>query len=301
MSPTATPPLAVPLPDDVVRALRGVPFLVNADMAGAVGVPLGGVTNETWGVIVGGERLAVRVPRPEAPRVLDRAAEAHNTRRTGELQVNVPTLFLDPVTGVKIAPWLDGRPLEADELRDRSVLAGICELLHRVHDSGAELLSAFRPTRFYEDIEARTGGLPPEVAAAQEDFRRCRDHLLSYGAPAVPCHQDLYRGNILRAGGRLYLIDWEHSGPCDPVYDLADLSVQGDLTPDDDEVLLEAYFSAPRDALPRERFWCARQLSRLVWGAWALVRAEQKGGDTAHRLAGQHKLALARDALLRGP
>jgi len=298
-----TPPIAFeamgPLPADVLGALREVPFLTGSGVRGAIGTPLGGVTNQSWGVIVDGRRLVVRVPREGTPRILDREAEAHNTRLMSDLGVNVPTLFLDPGTGVKVAPWLDGQPLRPEELRDPSVLPEIAGLLRRVHGSGADLSPAFRPARLYEDIESMLGHLPPDLAAARGDFRRCRDHLLSHGVKAAPCHQDLYRANFLRAGGRLYLIDWEHSGPCDPVYDLADLSVQGDLTPDEDRALLEEYFSATGDALPRERFFWAQQLSRLVWGAWALVRAETGGVDPAHLLAGRRKLALAREALRR--
>lgn len=286
-----------PLPAEVVRALRKVPFLTAAGVGGAVGVPLGGVTNQSYGVLVDGKKLVIRVPRPGTPRLLDREAEPHNTRIMSDLGVNVPLLFLDPATGVKVSPWLDGHPLRPEELRDPSVLSEVCRLLGRVHGSKAEFLPVFRPMRLYEDLERMLGHLPLELAAVQGDFRWCRERLLDYGAPAVPCHQDLYRENLFRAHGRLYLIDWEHSGFCDPMYDLADLSVQGDLSPDEDRALLEAYISATGDTSPRERFFWAQQLSRLVWGAWAFARAEAGGVDPAHLHAGRRKLALARDAL----
>lgn len=288
-----------PLPAEVRHALAGLPFLTAADVRAAMGVPLGGVTNQSWGVVVNDERFVIRVPRPGTPRLLDREAEAANTRMMSELGVNVPTLFLDPATGVKVSRWLDGAPLGPEDLRDPAVVAEVAQLLRRVHQSGMPFSPAFRPLRLYEDIVHTSGRLSPELAAAQEHFAVCRDALLSFRAEQVPCHQDLYRGNFFRVGGRLYLLDWEHSGFADPVYDLADLSVQADFGPDEDRILLQKYFFRAGEALPVERFFWAQQLSRLVWYTWALVRAEAGETDPAHLLAGRRKFALARDALHR--
>lgn len=286
------------LPATIRHALIGVPELARADLTQVQGTLLGGVTNESWGVIVDGQGLVIRVPRPGTPSLLDRNAEAHNTRRMSELGVNVPTTFFDPATGVKVCPWLDGRPLTAKELRDPIVLVEICRLLRRVHESGLDLRPAFSPARMLEHIEDLHGLLPAPIAEIEQDFQRCRDRLLSFKAPLVPCHQDLYRANFLRVRARLFLIDWEHSGLGDPMYDLADLSVQGELSPAEDRALLEAYVSVRSDSETTKRFFWAKQLSRLVWGSWAILRAEVSGGDTAHLDAGRRKLQAARKALL---
>jgi hypothetical protein len=49
----------------------------------------------------------------------------------------------------------------------------------------------------------------------------------------VPCHNDPSPENFFHQDGRLYLHDWELAGLNDPMWDLAHLSVIGQVEPDD--------------------------------------------------------------------
>src|SRR3712207_7100824 len=60
--------------------------------------------------------------------------------------------------------------------------------------------------------------------------------------PLSPCHNDPWPANLLDAGGRLYIIDWEFSGMNDPMWDLGDLSVEAGFGSKQDRVMMEAYY-----------------------------------------------------------
>lgn len=59
--------------------------------------------------------------------------------------------------------------------------------------------------------------------------------------PLVPCHNNLLNANILD-DGEIRLVDWENASMGDRFFDLANFSVNHDLSLDGDRRLLEAYF-----------------------------------------------------------
>lgn len=297
-----TPHLAPPRPlsADLIRILQEIHLLFDDDLDAAYCVDLGGTTNQSFGVVTKRFRLVVRCPRAGTPAALNRQAEKHNTQIMSDRGINVPTLYFDPATGVKISPWLDGSSLQPSDLRDPAVLGEVCELLFKVHESPIEFQPSFRPLHIFDDLAATLPSLPPELVSYRDDFYACRDRFLSNGITVVASHADLYCANLFRAGRQLYLIDWEHSGQNPWLYDLADLSVQADLSPMEDDILVRLYAEKSGRAISRGSFFHAQQLSRLVWGCWALVRAMGNPDDSAHLLAGRRKLIQAREALRHG-
>ena len=68
----------------------------------------------------------------------------------------------------------------------------------------------------------------------------------------VPCHNDLLAARTSSAhGDALVIIDWEYAGMNDRYFDLGNLAVNNELSPDDELRLLEAYFGEPPGAAAR--------------------------------------------------
>lgn len=266
-------------------------------------VRLGGITNTSYRVDTAGGAVVIRLPGIATNGLLQREAEGHNSRAMSQLGIDVPLLHFDAAGGIKITRYLKGaEPPSAEELRDPACLTELCALLRTVHSSGAEFQSAFNPQRSGEHFQALLAAqgqpLPPEFPAALTALAGCREKLSQAPQRQVPCHQDLYRENWLRAGCRLWLLDWEHSGPGEALYDLADLSVQTGFTRREDERLLQHYFEiATIPGAMAERFWLQQQVSRLTWGLWALTRASLGYAQPGHRAAGVRKIDAARDEL----
>ena len=61
-------------------------------------------------------------------------------------------------------------------------------------------------------------------------------------------HNDLLNANIIDDGARIRIVDWEYAGMGDPFFDLGNFSVNHELAPDEDAVLLEAYEGEVRPA-----------------------------------------------------
>jgi thiamine kinase-like enzyme len=97
--------------------------------------------------------------------------------------------------------------------------------------------------------------------------------------PLVPCHNDLLPGNVLFADDRVWLLDFEYAGMNDVFFDLANLSVNSELSPDSDERLLTLYFGQVTTAA-----WARLQLMKMMSefreGMWAVVQQAISTLDT---------------------
>ena len=60
--------------------------------------------------------------------------------------------------------------------------------------------------------------------------------------PLVACHCDPLCENFLDTGERMWIVDWEYSGMNDPMWDLGDLSVEGQVRRAPGEEMMRAYF-----------------------------------------------------------
>jgi thiamine kinase-like enzyme len=88
-----------------------------------------------------------------------------------------------------------------------------------------------------------------------------------------PCHIDPVPHNFAAGGTpeRLYLLDWEYAAMCEPVWDLAAVSIEAELDEATDRILLDSYFRA---ATPQQtgRFILFKALLNLLAAAWAVVQ-----------------------------
>ena len=88
----------------------------------------------------------------------------------------------------------------------------------------------------------------------------------------VPCNNDLLAANIIDDGTRLWLIDYEYSGNNDPMWDLGDLSVEGEFGPEQDAVLLRAYFGGEPPADEVGRMIAYKAMCDLLWTLWGVIQ-----------------------------
>ena len=99
---------------------------------------------------------------------------------------------------------------------------------------------------------ARGVRIPPEYDLAAAVGRRIEGALLAAPLELRPCHNDLLNANFIDDGARIRIIDWEYAGMGDPFFDLGNFSINHELTPDEDEILLAAYDGTiHRDRLAR--------------------------------------------------
>jgi len=264
--------------EGVYAALARVPFFGGPGMGMVEAERLSGaLTNQSYKVTTDGGVYVLRLAGEGTCEYVDRAAERHNARVAAVVGVNADVLYFDARAGTMLTRFLEGSPVAGEDLRqDRGVLSRAVSALGRVHRLGRVFRSRF-------DVFARVDrylhllfdlGMPPpdDFYELERETRAIRRALEASPGPLVPCHNDPWPGNLLDTGERVRVIDWEYSGMNDPVWDLADLSVEAGLGLEGDRMMLEVYRGVPAPPALYSRLELFKAASDLHWAIWGFVQ-----------------------------
>ena len=180
------------------------------------------------------------------------------------------TAFIRP-EGYLVTRFIVGSPVSDEAVRRPETLRRVADSLRRIHD-GPAIPGLFIPLRIAEAYrglaEARGVPIPPEYDVAAAVGRRIELACLSAPLPMRPCHNDLLNANFIDDGTRIRIVDWEYAGMGDPFFDLGNFSINHELTPDQDEILLAAYDgSVRRDRLARLTLMrVVSDMREAMWG-----------------------------------
>ena len=235
----------------------------------------GGITNKNFVVADAGEKFVVRVgddiPQHQVMRFNERAASlaAHAAGLSPEV--------VHHEAGILVLRFIDGRTLAEEDVRDPETLARILPLLRRCHTEmprhvrGPILMFwVFHVLRDYAHT-LREGGSRhlPRLAGLMETAAE----LESAVGPVeiVFGHNDLLPANFIDDGTRMWLIDWDYAGFNSPLFDLANLATNNELSRDQEDWLLAAYFGGPADAELKRRYGAMKCASLLRETMWSMV------------------------------
>jgi thiamine kinase-like enzyme len=276
--------------NDVYAALARVPFFGNVRREVIRLDPLGGaLTNVCYKVTVGSASYVLRLAGEGTSDFIDRTAEEHNARAAAAAGVNAEVLYFDASDGLMVTRFIEGVSMEGVSStegvsmndgdgfrRDPGAPVRVARALGRVHRLGKAFRSRFDVFAAMDGYlgllrERRTP--PPEgYHEVGRKARAVRRALEASPVPLVPCHNDPWPGNLLDAGGRIYIIDWEYSGMNDPMWDLADLSVEARFEPEQDRAMVEAYRGGTVSPALYSRLEVYKAMSDLHWSLWGFLQ-----------------------------
>ena len=239
-------------------------------------VPLGGgITNVNFTVEHGAEKFVVRVgddiPVHQVMRFNERAA-SEAAFRAG---LSPEVVYAEP--GILIIRFIAGKTFRPEDVREPRNLERMVPLIKRLHTEmprqirgPALVFWVFHVVRDYghtlrEGASRHLQRLPGLLAAADELECDVGPIEVVYG------HNDLLPGNVLDDGNRLWLIDWDYAGFNSPLFDLANLASNNELTAEQEEWMLHAYFGQPANADLRCRYSAMKCASLLRETLWSMV------------------------------
>jgi thiamine kinase-like enzyme len=243
----------------------------------------GGITNANFIVEDGGERYFVRIGEDIPVHGVLRWNELAASRAAHAVGLSPEVVHAEP--GAMVLRYLEGRALEAEDVRRPGTLERIVSLLHTCHHvlphhlRGPSLAFwVFQVIRDYantlRDEGHRLAGQLPSLQSRAERLEAALGPV-----ELVFAHNDLLPANLLDDGERLWLLDWDYAGWGSALFDLGGLASSCQLDAVQEERLLEAYFERPVDDALRRRLAAMKCAALLREALWSMVSEHHSSLD----------------------
>ncbi|MEF3045853.1 phosphotransferase [Pseudotabrizicola sp. L79] len=255
--------------DDVAKLLAGVPGITP----GGTAQRLGGLTNRVYRL----RDFIIRVPGEGTETYINRQHEAIAARAAAAAGVSPEVIHFDETTGVMITRFIDSTTMTPQGFKTRTgSSARAARALRQLHQSGQTFPARFELFAMIDDYLGHLSGkdvpVPPGYPAVLAEAEAVRTALARSPVPLAPCHCDPLCENFLDTGSRMWIVDWEYSGMNDPMWDLGDLSVEGQFDAAQDAEMLAAYFDGPPTPQDHARMVIYKAMCDLLWTLWGLLQ-----------------------------
>ncbi len=260
------------LRDELVAALQRVPEVAGRELT--LSALSGGITNRNYLVSAPGmaERYVLRLAGNDT-HLLGISREVEHAATVAAAGVGVGpevAAFIRP-EGYLVTRFIVGSPVDDVAVHRPDTLRRVADSIRRVHD-GPAIPGLFIPYRIVEAYRAlalaRGVTIPPEYELAQAIAHRIELALLQSPIELRPCHNDLLNANFIDDGQRIRIVDWEYAGMGDPFFDLGNFSINHELAPEEDAILLAAYerTARPDRAARLELMRVMSDFREAMWG-----------------------------------
>ncbi|OUS36499.1 choline kinase [Rhodobacterales bacterium 56_14_T64] len=241
----------------------------------------GGITNFNVMLTDQGKRYVVRVGQDIPLHQIMRFNELAVHRAAQEIGVAPAVVHAEP--GILVLEFVDGGSLDESAVRNDDMLARIIPMVKRCHSEGMQALRGpvltfwvFHVLRNYA-ASLREGGstyqpmLEPLLQTASQLEQAVGPVQLVLG------HNDLLAANVLDDGTRLWLLDWEYGGFNSPLFDLAGLASNNELSEAQECAMLESYFETQLTQQLAHQYHamkCASLLRETMWSMVSEIHSE---------------------------
>ena len=234
-----------------------------------------GRTNRNFRVEVGSGTFFLRLSHEDSALLgIDRTAEYEAALAAAAAGVGPEVIAHLPEHGCLITVWVPGEPLAEGDMDRGSVLADVVRVVSTFHAGPAlpTTFDAFRIVEEYRRVSEEHGvAIPDAYDPAHAHAERIEAAFARAPVPPSPCHNDLLADNFLKGDDGLWLVDYEYSGMGDPFFDLGNFSINHELEPEADDVLLQAYDGAVLPAR-RARLVLMRVVSDFREAMWGVLQ-----------------------------
>ncbi len=262
---------------EVFEALSSISGFRELDPASIAVTRLGGLTNRNYKIDSALGSHVLRLAGEGTGDYIDRKAEYHNASIASGAGVNAEIVFFDVDDGTMISRYIDNSAtMDIKALRDLETLRRTGRAFRRLHECGNDFRGQFelfqQIDQYLGVLRERQAALPDGYSDVQRDAELVRSALSMHHLPNKPCHCDPMVENCIDDGDKMYIIDFEYAGNNDPMWDLGDISVEGDFTAEQDREFLTAYFGHEPKAFDVGRMVMYKAMCDLLWTLWGVVQ-----------------------------
>ena len=239
----------------------------------------GGLTNFNFKVMIDQIPYAIRVAGKGTSQFINRPAEHYNAMLMADKGINCQIFFHDEVTGDQVAAFIEGKTLHIPDFHEEPQwLVKTAEVMKIYHNSDEKLASRFALLDEIDNYEKLVADKNVTFYDGPEKPRAAVNRIKAAYAinppKEVPCHNDTLPENWVVNDHEIKLIDWEYAGMNDPNFDLAAVSLENSLSPEEEMILLKAYYGENVTDENFGRVVINKFLCDYLWALWSVLQIE---------------------------
>lgn len=242
---------------------------------------LGGLTNRNYKINCQHGVYVLRLAGEGTSDYIDREVEFKNASIASAAGVNAEITHFDVNTGTMMCRYIKNAvTMDIEGFRNNTALRKAGQAFRQLHDCGQEFVGQFdlfeQVDQYLAVLRELGASLPDGYAEVQKDAEAVRVALSAHELPNKPSHCDPMVENCIYDGKKMFIIDFEYAGNNDPMWDLGDLSVEGDFSDEQDLELMTAYFGQAPNAFDVGRMVMYKAMCDLLWTLWGVVQHANK-------------------------
>ena len=234
-----------------------------------------GMTNRSFCFKVKDKKYILRVPGEGASDMIDRNNEAIVYETIRGLGFCDDPVYFDPVTGYKIAYYIDGvrscDPHNEDDVRQ------CMKKLKSFHEYLKDGKPLTVPHKFdiYERIDFYDSlwigkSINKDYETVKENCLSLKNYIDKHKLPFQLCHIDSVADNFLfDSKNNVQLTDWEYAGMQDRHVDIAMFCIYSLYNKEEVDKLIDIYFEGECDKQTRIKIYCYIAICGLLWSNWS--------------------------------
>jgi thiamine kinase-like enzyme len=233
------------------------------------------MTNLNFKVTDGSQLFVVRIGEDDPVHLISRRNETECCRAAFETGVSPELVYSEP--GILVVRFIEGKVFEEADVRNDDNLRRIVELLRRFHHGIPRyyrevpvMFWVFQVLRHYQHLlkqgDSRHRDRLPELASIATTLEE-----LTGKVDIVFGHNDLLAANFIDDGEKIWIIDFDYAGFNSPLFDLANLASNSELSVDQEVVMVEDYFGSTNDRRLWRSYYAMKCASLLRESMWSMV------------------------------
>ena len=263
--------------DEVFETLSSIDGFSGLDSESTVITRLGGLTNRNYKIDCERGSYVLRLAGEGTGDYIDREAEFYNASIASEAGVNAEIVHFDAADGTMICRYIDNAvTMDIEGLRNPNALRRTGQSFRQLHDCGRDFRGQFelfqQVDQYLAVLRELGADLPAGYSEVQKDAEQVRAALSMHPLPNKPCHCDPMVENCVDDGDKMFIIDFEYAGNNDPMWDLGDISVEGDFSAEQDHEFMTAYFGQAPNSFDVGRMVMYKAMCDLLWTLWGVVQ-----------------------------